>query len=241
VVVLTVTLVALLCLPCVVAIILCADELLDRGARWWHGRRGLRRLDRHLDDDRPAPLPSADVRGAEAAGTQAPGAEVTGAEVTGARMPGESVDNPPARSGDTAAEPDDQPAGPDDDPTVPLTGVVVPGPTGEAPQPRTPGDDQAWVAPHGPAIEQIAADLRRLHRQRSAGPTTESLAWLLAVRRAYDDRLCLACTCLGVTEHLNELDGLDREIERVRVEGELQAAGLVLRTAADHQPPDRRG
>ena len=102
--------------------------------------------------------------------------------------------------------------------------------------PRQPSGDRAQ-----PTIEQIAADLRRLHRQRSAGPTTESTAWLLAVRRAYDDRLRLACTCLGVTEHPGELEGLDREIERVRVEGELEAAGLVLRTNADHQPPDRLG
>jgi hypothetical protein len=226
VVVLTVTLVALLCLPCVVAVILCADELLDRGARWWHGRRALRRVDRHLDD-RAAPLPGVEVTGAQPADAEPTDAEPPSTQPTGAEQTGVAAG--------------DIPAGPDDDPTVPLTGVVLPGPNGEAPHPRAPGDDQTWVAPHGPAIEQIAADLRRLHRQRSAGPTTESLAWLLAVRRAYDDRLCLACTCLGVTEHLNELDGLDREIERVRVEGELQAAGLVLRTAADHQPPDRRG
>ena len=60
VVVLTVTLFALLCLPCVVAVILCADELFERAARRWHGRRArraLRRLDKHLDNDRPAPLP----------------------------------------------------------------------------------------------------------------------------------------------------------------------------------------
>jgi hypothetical protein len=80
-----------------------------------------------------------------------------------------------------------------------------------------------------PPIEQIAYDLRRLDRQRRTGPTLESEKWLGAVLRAYDDRLCLACRCLGLTEHLQPLEGMDRDIERVRVEGQLQAAGLALR------------
>jgi hypothetical protein len=89
-----------------------------------------------------------------------------------------------------------------------------------------------------PSIEQIAADLRRLDRQR-LGVATQSRVWHAAVRRAYDDRLRLASRCLGVAEHLDQLDGVDLEIERVRVEGELQAAGLALRSAGprrrDHQ------
>jgi len=80
-----------------------------------------------------------------------------------------------------------------------------------------------------PSIEQIAFDLRRLDRQRRSGPTLESERWLAAVQSAYDERLCLACHCLGLTEHLQRLDGMDRDIERVRVEGQLQAAGLALR------------
>jgi hypothetical protein len=161
--VLAATLVALLCLPCVVAVILSADDLIDRGARQWHlrrNRRYLRRLDRRL-----------------------------GGEDTGEGTP--------------------------------ATDIPVPRP-----------------APPGPGIEQIAADLRRLHRQRSSGPTTESSAWLTAVQRAYDDRLCLACTCLGVDHYLPALDGIDRDIERLRVEGALEAAGLALR-AAGQRPPDR--
>jgi hypothetical protein len=90
----------------------------------------------------------------------------------------------------------------------------------------------------GPTIEQIAADLRRLDRQRRGGIATESTAWLAAVLRAYDDRLKMASRCLGVAEHLEMLDGVDREIERVRVEGRLQSAGLMLRSVA-HRPPDR--
>jgi len=78
-------------------------------------------------------------------------------------------------------------------------------------------------------IEDIARQLRRLDRQRRGGPTCESRRWLDAVIRAYDDGLCRACRCVGVPEHLEPLKGLDREIERVRVEGALQAAGVTLR------------
>jgi hypothetical protein len=157
-VVLAATLVALLCLPCVVAAIVCAGEVRDRRT-WTRGRRratrALRRLDRSLANADAITVPA------------------------------------------------------------PRTGAAA-----------------------GPTIEQIAADLRRLDRQRHGGIATESTAWLAAVVRAYDDRLCLASRCLGIAEHLEMLDGIDREIERVRVEGELQAAGLELRSVA-HRPPDR--
>ncbi|MGN9905991.1 hypothetical protein ACTMTJ_00400 [Phytohabitans sp. LJ34] len=88
---------------------------------------------------------------------------------------------------------------------------------------------------HQPSIQQIAADLRRLDHQR-LGIATRSKVWHAAVLLAYDDRLRLASRCLGVCEHLGQLDGVDLEIERVRVEGELEAAGLHLRsTAPRHQ------
>ncbi len=82
-----------------------------------------------------------------------------------------------------------------------------------------------------PSIQQIAVDLRRLDRQR-LGIATRSKVWHAAVLLAYDDRLRLASRCLGVCEHLDQLDGVDLEIERVRVEGELEAAGLSLRPGA---------
>ena len=81
--------------------------------------------------------------------------------------------------------------------------------------------------PTGPPIEQIAADLRRLGRQR-IGVATRSPVWFAAVQRAYDDRLSLACLELEIPQHLRELTGVDLEIERVRVEGELEAAGIGL-------------
>jgi hypothetical protein len=78
-----------------------------------------------------------------------------------------------------------------------------------------------------PPIEQIARDLRRL-RRNLGGVATRNRTWHEAVCQAYDDRLRLACRCLGVTQHLDGLDGLDLEIERIRVEGALRAAGLYL-------------
>jgi hypothetical protein len=80
-----------------------------------------------------------------------------------------------------------------------------------------------------PCIEQIVAELRRLDRQRRCGPSTESTVWLATVLRAYDEWLRLACQALGVPEHLQPLEGLDRDVERIRVEVELQANGVALR------------
>jgi hypothetical protein len=86
-------------------------------------------------------------------------------------------------------------------------------------------------------IELLAADLRRLNRQR-LGIATRSSVWFEAVQHAYDDRLRAACQALGVPEHLVGLEGVDREIERVRVEGALIDAGLVLHAPAPDQRRD---
>jgi hypothetical protein len=93
--------------------------------------------------------------------------------------------------------------------------------------------------PAGPPIEQVAADLRRLGQQR-LGIATRSPVWFAAVQRAYDDRLQVACRELEIEEHLAELEGVDLEIERVRVEGALQAAGMTLGDSeAGHQTDPR--
>ena len=83
-----------------------------------------------------------------------------------------------------------------------------------------------------PSLEQAAAELRRLDRQRHSGPTAGSEKWLVAVLHAYDQWLQVACGCLGITQELSSLCGMDREIERLRMESELTAAGLRLRSAA---------
>jgi hypothetical protein len=87
--------------------------------------------------------------------------------------------------------------------------------------------DDGGDAPAGPPFEEVAADLRRLARQR-AEVAPRSPVWFAAVHRAYDERLRVACRELRIAEHLHELEGIDLEIERLRVEGLLQAAGLPL-------------
>lgn len=82
----------------------------------------------------------------------------------------------------------------------------------------------------GPSIEQAAAELRRLDRQRRTGPTAGSQQWSCAVLRAYDEWLKVACACLGLTHHLGGLDGMDLDLERVRVEETLLAAGCEVRS-----------
>ncbi|MFG2053917.1 hypothetical protein ACGFI9_07765 [Micromonospora sp. NPDC048930] len=79
-------------------------------------------------------------------------------------------------------------------------------------------------------LEQLATDLRRLGGHRLAA-ADRSVVWHGAVIDAYDERLRAACQALGIVEHLAEVDGVDREIERVRVEGLLHAAGLTLPAA----------
>ncbi|MEU7904051.1 hypothetical protein [Actinoplanes sp. NPDC049118] len=91
------------------------------------------------------------------------------------------------------------------------------------------GDPEIRPSDHEQSIDELVAELRRLDRQRCRAPTTDSAAWLAAVMRAYDHRLALASRCLGVEEYLDQLEGMDREIERVRIEGLLHAAGLRLR------------
>jgi hypothetical protein len=159
--VLAVAILTLLCLPAIVAAIVCADELIERAARAMHRatlsrreRRAISRLDRSIG------------------------------------------------------------------PTVEVALVAA--------------DDH-----ERPTIEQIAADLHRLGHQR-LGVATRSQVWQTAVTRAYDEQLSLACRCLGVPEHLAALNGVDREIERLRVEGELQAAGLPLPTADPQRRREQR-
>jgi hypothetical protein len=93
------------------------------------------------------------------------------------------------------------------------------------------GDRALPVPEREPTIDELEADLRRLDKQRRSSPTVDSAAWLAAVVRAYDQRLAMASRCLGLPEHLGQLDGMDRELERVRVEELLRAAGLRLRAS----------
>lgn len=91
-------------------------------------------------------------------------------------------------------------------------------------------DLSSFDRPDRQPLERLATDLRRLGGQRVGG-YGRSAVWHEAALRAYDDRLRLACVALGVTQHLDGLTGVDREIERVRVEGALHRAGLILPAA----------
>jgi hypothetical protein len=76
-------------------------------------------------------------------------------------------------------------------------------------------------------IEQVAADLRRLHRQLelvpTAGPHTRGRALVVA----YDRVLAEAAALLDVPEALRSTpEGWDRDGERLQVEARLARAGL---------------
>jgi hypothetical protein len=81
--------------------------------------------------------------------------------------------------------------------------------------------------PTCPPIQQVAADLRRLARQRQ-GIALRSRVWFVAVQHAYDSKLAIACSQLGLEQHLAELAGIDLDLERLRVEGLLHEAGFAF-------------
>jgi hypothetical protein len=83
----------------------------------------------------------------------------------------------------------------------------------------------------GPPVEQLAVELRRLSGVLvDSGPVSSVRRF--GVERAYDETLAKACQALGVEHHLDDVRLADREFERLRVEGLLQEAGLVLRGPA---------
>ena len=100
---------------------------------------------------------------------------------------------------------------------------------------RRPRDfgDAGGAAPHlrGRPVEQLAADLRRL-RVAVATDQRRSGTHQLANRVAYDQLLMQTCQMLNVLHELgNNTGGPERDIERLRVEAELERAGIVLSSA----------
>lgn len=80
----------------------------------------------------------------------------------------------------------------------------------------------------GVPLEQVAANLRRLRRVVSTD-ANRSAAHQMGNRLAYDRVLTQACDMLGVEHDLaQESSGLERDIERFRLEAELERAGVVL-------------
>lgn len=84
--------------------------------------------------------------------------------------------------------------------------------------------------PQGPPVERLAADLRRVRRALGSLPDGVPNLRRRGVVAAYDDLLVLACQAVAVDHCLTELpDGMERDLERVRVELALRSAGLMIR------------
>ncbi|SER92499.1 hypothetical protein SAMN05216188_117165 [Lentzea xinjiangensis] len=89
-----------------------------------------------------------------------------------------------------------------------------------------PGRPQ--VSGHRP-IERIAADLRRVRRSLACFEPGTSAAKKIGARQAYDALLVQACAALDVEHRLHVLpQGVDREVERLRVEECLRRQGLSV-------------
>jgi uncharacterized heparinase superfamily protein len=81
----------------------------------------------------------------------------------------------------------------------------------------------------GLPIEQLAADLRRVHKLLVQCPDGTPMVRRVATRNAYDELLRQACTAVDVRHELDELpEGMERDMERLRVEEALRAAGLTI-------------
>ncbi|MCY4725080.1 hypothetical protein NYO98_02240 [Nocardioides sp. STR2] len=92
-------------------------------------------------------------------------------------------------------------------------------------------------APSAPAIEEVAAALRRVRREVLAPVPGTPMARRRGTMAAYDDLLGQAARALGVTDLVTDLrEGTDREAERLRLEHLLREAGLVI----DQPRSDRR-
>jgi len=84
--------------------------------------------------------------------------------------------------------------------------------------------------PVGMPLERIAADLRRLRVEAGRHQPGMSMAKYRGAVAAYDDALLDACRALGLSTELATIpEGVERESERLRVEYELERAGIRFR------------
>lgn len=80
----------------------------------------------------------------------------------------------------------------------------------------------------GAPLEQLASDLRRL-RSVVGSDEHRSAAHQLGNRIAYDQVLMQACAMLGIEHDLrDDTTGMERDIERLRVEAELERVGVMV-------------
>ncbi|KAA9166669.1 hypothetical protein FPZ12_000120 [Amycolatopsis acidicola] len=80
-----------------------------------------------------------------------------------------------------------------------------------------------------PPIEQLAADLRRVHRALATLAPDAPVVRRRATRQAYDALLIQACQAIGEPHWLDEVpEGVEREVERLRIEEKLRSSGLAV-------------
>ncbi|TWH75685.1 hypothetical protein JD78_04249 [Modestobacter roseus] len=77
-------------------------------------------------------------------------------------------------------------------------------------------------------LEAVAADVRRLTRELAMVPGGMPMARRRGLLAAYDDVLVEAAALLQVDHRLTEVPPEHRELERIRLIGSLEAAGLVV-------------
>ena len=83
--------------------------------------------------------------------------------------------------------------------------------------------------PDHPPIEHVAQHARRLRAELLSLAPGTPMARRRGLSQAYDDLLVVACQALDVPDTLTGMDpGTDRDAERLRVEHELEVAGLRL-------------
>lgn len=87
------------------------------------------------------------------------------------------------------------------------------------------------IRPAGPPVERTAADLRRL-KGLLAEPCHLSAVRYDGLRQAYDRLLVDACETLEIPQDLDRSGSWAHEVERLRIEIELERCGLVLSTCA---------
>jgi hypothetical protein len=91
------------------------------------------------------------------------------------------------------------------------------------------------LAPVGPPLEQMAADLRRLYPGAHFPQKGVRMPKQRGILMAYDHHLVETARALEVPTTLPDLpaEGFDREAERLRLEHALTEAGLVWQVRAD--------
>jgi hypothetical protein len=92
------------------------------------------------------------------------------------------------------------------------------------------------MRPHGPPLEKLAADLRRLRAEIVEHKPTSNVRHI-GLLKAYDDVLVAVCDRLEIPTGLSGLPiGRDRDVERLRTESAVQEAGVPLRASGRRAP-----